>query len=266
MSGTRGSSLVWGGLLVLAGVLFLLGNLGVLNGVDWSLVWPLALIAVGVWLILVRVGPGAAAAGVDSAEARGTLSRAKLELALGGARLQVRGADLGEQLYRVHVDHTSAAPEVGLDRQAGTLRIAQRADWLPGLRRIFVDAELSSALPWAVSCATGAISAEFDLAALQLTSFDCRTGGSRIGLKLGAPRGAVPVRVEGGALTVELTRPPGVAVLVKASGGAVHLSADGSAQHGIGTREWRSPGFDAAADRYEVVLAGAATTITVGTA
>lgn len=37
-----------GGLILIAiGVLFLLKNVGVLEGIDWGIIWPLAVIAVG---------------------------------------------------------------------------------------------------------------------------------------------------------------------------------------------------------------------------
>ena len=53
---TRNPSLFWGVVLVVLGVLFLLANTGVLDRINWDFVWPLALIAVGVWLIARRVG------------------------------------------------------------------------------------------------------------------------------------------------------------------------------------------------------------------
>lgn len=41
-------------LLVAVGVIFLLGNLGVLRGLDWKYIWPLIIIALGVYLISQR--------------------------------------------------------------------------------------------------------------------------------------------------------------------------------------------------------------------
>ena len=53
---TRDPSIFWGVILVVLGILFLLGTTGVLNEVNWSYVWPVIIIAVGVWLIASRVG------------------------------------------------------------------------------------------------------------------------------------------------------------------------------------------------------------------
>jgi hypothetical protein len=259
----RNPGLFWGGALVIVGVLFLLANLGVLNDVTWNVVWPVALIAVGVWLLLARVGPGGASADVDSAEPRDGLEKARLEIAVGAAQIDVRSEALDEQLYRVHIEHAGTPPDVKLDRTTGTLRISQRVDMFMGARRLHIDAKLSNAIPWDVSCSTGAIRGDFDLSSTTVGEFTCRTGASRIDVMLGRPKGTVPVRVEGGALTVNFVRPAGVAVRVQASGGAVQLHADGSRQDGLGTKSWRSDGFDAAPDRYDVTVSGGALNVDV---
>jgi phage shock protein PspC (stress-responsive transcriptional regulator) len=41
-------------LLVIVGAAFLLGNLGVFRGLDWKYIWPLVVIALGVYLIAQR--------------------------------------------------------------------------------------------------------------------------------------------------------------------------------------------------------------------
>jgi cell wall-active antibiotic response 4TMS protein YvqF len=260
---SRSPGLFWGGLLVILGVLFLLANLGVLNNLDWNVVWPVLLIALGIWLLVARIGPGGAAADVDSAEPRDGLERAKLEVSVGAGRLEVQAQPLDDQLYRVHIEHAGTAPDVRLDRAGGTLRIAQRADWFMGARRFHVDAKLTDAIPWEVSCSTGAIRGDFDFTSATLSGFSCRTGASTVNLVLGAPKGMVPVRVEGGALTVNVMRPAGAAVQVQANGGAVQLRADGSRQDGLGARSWKSDGFDASSDRYDVTVAGGALNVDV---
>jgi hypothetical protein len=51
----RGRSGLWtGGILILLGVIFLLGNLGLLWWWRWDVFWPLVLIAFGIWLIVRR--------------------------------------------------------------------------------------------------------------------------------------------------------------------------------------------------------------------
>lgn len=261
---SRAPGYFWGVVLVVLGLLFLAANTGALDNIDWNLAWPVLIIALGVWLLVVRAGPGSAARVVDASEPRDGLAAGKLEIAVGGARIDVRSAPLADQLYRVHIDHSGPQAEARLDRATGTLRVSQPVTWAIGSnRRLYIDAQLSDALPWTVSCSTGAVRGVFDLTSGQVAGFDCRTGASRIALNLPGPKGQVPVRIEGGGLRVDITRPAGTAMRVQASGGAVRLTADGMRQDGIGNREWRSQGFDAAVDRYEVTVAGGAATVTV---
>jgi hypothetical protein len=259
----RGPSLFWGGFLVIIGVLLLLANTGVLANVDWNYVWPVLLIALGLWLILARIGPGGATGAVDTSDSRDGLTRARLDVAVGSGRIQARSAALGEQLYKAHIEHAGTAPEVKLDRSTGTLRISQRLDWFAGARRLRIDAQLADAIPWEIGLSTGAIRGEFNLASTSLTAFDCRTGASQVDLTVGTPKGSVPIRVEGGALTVNIVRPTGTPIRIQASGGAVQLRADGSRQDGIGSRDWRSPEYDSAADRYDVTVSGGALSVSI---
>ena len=259
----RNPGVIWGGILVIVGILFLLGNLNI--NIHLDLLWPVFLILIGVWLLAARVGPGANYADVDSAEPRDGITRATLDLAVGAGEVQVRSADLGDQLYRAHIEHQGAAPEVRLDRGGNVLKISTRLDWFMGPRRLRIDTQISDAVTWDVRCSTGAIRAEFDLSTTQLTGFECRTGASRITVNLPAPKGVVPVRVDGGALRVDLIRPAGTAIKVVSTGGALQLRADGTHQDGFGNREWRATGFDSATDRYEVSVAGGALNVNVST-
>lgn len=253
----------WGLVLVALGVLFLLANTGVLASVDWNYVWPVVLIGLGVWLILARIGPGSASGSVDSSEPREGLQQARLEIAVGAGQVDVRAAPVGERLYQARLEHAGSSPQIKLDRSTGTVRVSQRLDWFIGARRIRLDAQLSDAIPWQVSCATGAIRGAFDLASTTLTGFDCQTGASRIDLYLGPPKGVVPLRIQGGGLTVNVVRPAGAAIKVFAAGGAVQLRGDGSRQDGVGSRAWSSTGADVASDRYELSVSGGAITVNV---
>jgi Domain of unknown function (DUF5668) len=261
----RGPSFFWGGVLVILGVLFLLANTGVLENVNWDYVWPVLLILIGLWLIAARIGPLGGSSDIDSADFREELAKAKLEIAVGSGRVAVRSAAIADQLYKTHIEHAGPAPEVKLDRASGTVRISQRLDWFAGARRLRIDAQVTDAIPWEVSCSTGAIRGDFDLSTTELSAFDCRTGASQIDLTVGVPKGNIPIRIEGGALTVSIARPAGVAIRVHASGGAVQIRADGARLDGIGTRDWRSHEFDAAVDGYDVTVQGGALSVNVST-
>jgi hypothetical protein len=258
----RGPSYFWGGVLVLVGVLALLGNLNLLDNVNWNYVWPVLLIALGAWLIVVRRLPGGPAtyAGGSAAERsdpREGIAKARLELALGTAEVDIRGAALSDQLYRAKIDSHGQPPEVQLDRSTGTVRISQHGAWMMGgWGRVELDVQLSDALPWEVIAKTGTIKGGIDLSTAVLSRFECDSGSSKLELSVSRPTGEVPIRIEGGSVRVRLRRPSGTAIRVQAAGGSIRLVADGVRQGGFGTVVWQSPGSESATDRYEVRFSG----------
>ena len=49
--------MAFGYLLILVGAIFFLSNAGIFRGVQWQIVWPLVVIALGVLLLVQRVRP-----------------------------------------------------------------------------------------------------------------------------------------------------------------------------------------------------------------
>jgi Domain of unknown function (DUF5668) len=260
---SRNPSIFWGGLLVVLGSLFLLANTGVLNQINWDVIWPVALIAVGLWMVAARLASGTPAMGAGGSEARNGLESCKLEIAVGSARIDVRSAALGDQLYVLRLDRSGSHPDVYFDRSTATLRISRSEGWFGWAGTARVEAQLSEQVRWQVDCRTGAVRGVFDLATAQVAGFDCKTGSSHLDLSLPAPHGLVPVHVEGGSVHLDVSRPTDAAMSVTATGAAVHLTADGVTQYGMGSREWRSTASDGASDRFELVVAGGAANVTV---
>jgi hypothetical protein len=259
---SRRPSYFWGSALVVVGVLLLLGNTGVLNNVSWDYVWPVLLIAFGVWLIVGRMLPRgvptySGSAAVDRSDPRDGLAKAKLKIEVGGSRLDVRGAALGDLLYRARIDHSGAPPEVQLDRSTGTVRISQGGNWMVGgWGRMQLDVQLNDAVLWEVDIDSGSVRGTVDLSTVPIAKFECDSASSRIDLSVSKPAGEVPIRVEGGSVDVRLRRPTGTAVRVNTAGGSIRITADGVRQNGFGSLAWQSPGSDASSDRYDVRFSG----------
>src|SRR5438105_4552989 len=197
-AGPAGSSrpgLFWPVVLVGAGVVALLFNLGYLN---WSVVsritafWPLLLILLGAQLLLqgrlsrrlaaatgavlvvlvllaIMAGiasiPGANGGATPSRTTSysgsiGSLSRARLDLSLGATQLAVDSADLGADLYRASITLPRGETPTVTAADNGTLSIA--APNRSGLSWPFLDVQrrlqlpLSNHLPWRIDANTGA--------------------------------------------------------------------------------------------------------------
>jgi hypothetical protein len=253
----------WGGALVVVGSMLLLGNLGFLDNVNWNYVWPAALIAAGVWILLVRVHPRGAPtyaghAPVERSDPKLDLTKAKVQIAVEWARLDIRGAALGEQLYLARLEHSHTPPDVVLDRTTGTVRISPPDKKLAvGLGRVGFDLQLNDAVSWEVHIDSGSVRGAVDLSGVTVTGFECHSASSKIDLKLSKPTGEVPINAEGGSVQVQLHLPPEAEARVSAKGGSVRLTVDGARQGGgLADQTWQTPGFDAATDRFDASFSG----------
>jgi len=296
---TRYRSFFWPAVLILAGVVALLVNIGALS-VDRLILlvnlWPLILIVVGLEIIVRRGFHGTsadvaaalvvivAAAGaaayvainpsptatskMDVSAPVGDLHRASLEVDVGSATIDVSGgSDLGSLLYRAHVEYPGPKPDITLDRSTGVLRISQNTNFPFGFAngRFSLSVQLNEAVSWKVDENTGASKDRINLANVKVSAISVNTGASSEEMTLGPPTGIVPVEVNGGALTVHIHRPSGTEASVQVSGGADSLDADGHSQHGIGDLTYESGGFSGASDGYRITVNGGACTVTLDT-
>lgn len=285
----------WPAVLILAGVIALLANAGIVSTDRLALLpdlWPVILIVIGLEIIARRGLQGAsadvaavlivvvAAVGalgyvalapnpgathtLDASNPLGELSHAALEVDVGAATITVSGStSLEGKLYQAHIVYAGSKPEVSVDPSNATLTIAQ-GNTRFGLqaRHFTLDLQLNTTIPWTITSNGGASTATYSLAAVRVRSMDISTGASREDITLGPPSGNVPITINGGALTVHIHRPAGAAASVKVSGGAISLDFDGRQQHAFGSLgQTASTG----ADMYTVEVNGGACTVTMDT-
>ncbi len=83
-------------------------------------------------------------------------------------------------------------------------------------------------------------------------------------MTLPPPSGTVPLRVLGGADGLTVRRPKGAATRVRVSGGASEVVFD-EQRHGAvgGETSLQSPGYEHAADRYDVEVSGGVRGLTI---
>lgn len=188
----------------------------------------------------------------------GTVDAGHLVFTRGATHLALGTDGSMEDLYRAGFD--GKVPEVRLD--GGTVTVKYR----PSFRPTRGEMTLSARVPWAIKARMGMSDVVADLEDLELTRLEISLGASNIEVRLPHPKGAVPIRIGGGASNVELIRPAGVPVRVRIGGGVsklaiddFHLGASG------GKTDWRSPDYDEAEGRYDIEIGAGASKITVRT-
>jgi hypothetical protein len=295
----RYRSFFWPLILIVIGLIALLVDLNVISAdrlYRLADLWPLILVVIGLELIARRALHGVAvdvatalilliAAGAavgyvsvgpaipggtqtfDASDPIGNLSAATLQVDVGAVNMTVTGnSSLGSDLYRAHIQYSGPKPTVTLDKSSGNLRIAQQGGFaIFGNRRFVVDLQINPTATWSIVVHSGAATDTFNLSTVKVGSIEMSTGASREDIILGPPKGIVPIRMNGGALTVHVHRPSGTEVSAHVTGGAVNLTADGHHEGGVGNLGWQSDGFATATDAYRIEVRGGASTVSVDT-
>jgi hypothetical protein len=194
---------------------------------------------------------------------RGEVASARLVFPSGVApRLDVRSAPLGDELARGRFP--DPAPRVALQEEELSLDYHGLFRWFFLGRYPDGALEISDALPWSIDVEGGVAKADFDLRTVPLRRFEVSGGAAKVELRLGAPRGLVPVRLTGGAAKLRLVLPPGVAARLRITGGAAHLAfLDQSLTAVGGGLALTSRGFDEKGDGYDIKIGGGAARLAI---
>ena len=123
---------------------------------------------------------------------------------------------------------------------------------------------LNAAFPWAIAVRGGVSKVNGDLRTLSLSSFTISGGASEVTLDLPQPSGVVMLRIIGGASNILLRRPAHSAARVAVRGGSSRLTLDEQHFGGIGgNTQLETPGASLSRDRYEIMIEGGASNLTV---
>jgi hypothetical protein len=194
----------------------------------------------------------------------GSATVGRLQFVRGAANVTIRADPGMGDLYRARF----GGPEPDVRAEDGTVtvrypRTLNPLDW----RKRSADVALNGSIPWRIAFGGGGLSGlDADLGGLRLESFEVDGGASRVELMLPEPSGTVPIRVEGGASDLTVQRPKGVAASVRVGDGASRLALDGQRLGAVGGEtRLESPDYASATDRYEVVVTGGASNVSVVT-
>ncbi len=252
----RRSTVFWGSILILIGVLLLLDNVLAIDVGD--LIWPLVLIALGLWILWgVLAGRGS----IEAEEATIPLEGA------GQARVRIHhGAG------RLRLDSSAGPGELatgtfggGLDyrvsREGDTLDVLMRMPrsfppfavpwmWGPG-RTLDWSFGLNSQIPLSLDFEIGANDARLDLTGLRVTDLRLQSGASSTDLKLPANAGHTQAVIKTGAASVTVHVPSGVAARIRTSGGLASIQVDRDRFPKTGG-VYQSPDYDTATNKVDI--------------
>lgn len=258
----KSSTIFWGLALVVVGLALLAGNL--LNINIWAYLWPVALILTGLWILFgsrlrnnkeietltvplegaaaarVRIDHGAGRLVISGGAAPDNLAEGTFGGGVNFKRVKIGDAAEVEFLF----------PEINFP------------DWAPGDSRVW-DVHLNDRVPITLAINTGAGETRADLSGLNVTGVTLKTGASSVDLTLPSVAGSTQVKVEGGATSVNIHVPEGVAARIHTDSGLSSINVDTlrfARQDGGG---YVSPDFNTAAKKVELSIEVGVGSVTV---
>ena len=261
----------WALILILAGVAFLLENIGILPGNAWDFIWPLVLIALGLSFLFGR-GRRPRSSIVDDTLPLDGATSARVTLSHGGGRLIVTAGGRDDRLYSGRFGGAVARTV----RRAGdqlevTLRPEPR-DWT-GWAGSWQRGGGEGMLDWTIafnpgvnltlSIESGAAKTDLDLSSLRVVELLLQTGVSATTVILPASAGATQATIKAGVASVHLTIPAGVAARIEGQMGLGAFNVD-ERRFPRNDKIYESPDYASATNRIEVNIQGGLGAINVG--
>lgn len=223
---------IWGLILLLIGALLLLDNLGYLAflGVSvWQLIWPTALIGLGVWFLIgARFVPSSETREVTIA--REGAGEAKLQIEYGAGEVLL---DAGPPLDPLLTGTFDGGVSENVTRTGDRAQVSLSSPsvtwgpwhWGPHMRRRW-DIRVARDIPLDMVVKTGASDCRFNLEHLRVTRLRLDTGASSIHVTLPAEAGTTEVTGASGAASLQLRIPRGVAARIQTEGGLSSTTVD----------------------------------------
>ncbi len=248
----RGAELI-GIVLIAIGVVYLLGSFGVIR-VAWGVIWPIVLIGIGAIILYSALRPSRRRPST-AAVARESAARLELDLSVGAGRFRLEGGATAGNVLEVASTNEDIATRVDREGDRAIVRLRQDFAWWPDAWRSVSDwtVRLAADVPTILAMNAGAGDFLVDLSGITLAAARLQVGAAQARIVLPRPRGAVEIRVSGGATQLTFSPPPGVEYRVEATGGLT--SVDGLTQ---------SAGYATAADRVLVRFSGGAASVKIG--
>jgi len=226
----RRGNLFWGIVIVLAGVLPLMEQFGVLKIPFWALFWPLVVILFGAWLILAPVifkpdtrerPVSVPLEGAQEAKVRLTHAAGKLEVKAlpNGSTDLLSGTCIGAVNVEVNRDGNKVKARLHADRSGywGVNMQRYGLHWQVGLNQnVPIDLKVKG----------GASETFMDLADVKVTELEVETGASSTEVTLPARAGFTKASFKFGAASMKIRVPEGVSAHIEVNSGLSGTNVD----------------------------------------
>ncbi|GEM_PF-144362 len=258
----RNGGIFWGIVLTGAGGLLLLSNLRIIQISIWSALWPLFLIAIGMWIILgvaSRQGEAVTEVRQVSVPLEGA-EKAEVHINYNAGRIHLngsRGVEAGQAMAGsfaggIACTAKRAGAKLDLKMESTAVHLSLPWNWGPHSREWVFG--LNGDIPLALDINTGANEAFFDLSPLRVTDLKVETGASSTKMILPAHAGHTQAKVKTGASSMSVHVPSSTALRVRKKGELSTITVDTAHYPLVGEGLYQSPDYDTAANKIDLEI------------
>lgn len=255
-------------IFILIGAVLLLSNLGFLAVDPIELItnlWPLLLIAIGLYVIWMFVRPlRTPQGGVTVSEKLGGAARADVSVNFGAGELRITSLKDDENLFE---GDFLSKPEKSVDRSGDLVKVKlSRSQWmLPPFFPAYRDdwrLRLNRRIAITLRLNTGASTVLADLSENLIDWVEVNTGASDVTVKLPKASGYTRAIVKGGATNIKLEIPDGVGAKIRSTGALGSLAVDERRFPRLDSG-FASPDYESASNRVDIEISTGVSSVTV---
>jgi hypothetical protein len=247
-------NIFWGVILIVLAALLLLSQNGLISGSIFNYFWPLAIIALGVWLIIGFFTRNRTVEGKNFSMPLEGAASAYVKLNHAAGRLNMHsGAETGELFHGTFGGGLYTNSHRENDRLDVKIRTPQQFwAWWPG-ESLDWDISLNRDVPISLKIDSGASASVLDLSDLKVTDLDIDTGASSTELTLPANAGNTHVDIDTGASSLKVTVPAGVAASIRVKSGIASVNVNSRFAR-IDGNLYRSDDYNTASNRVDMTI------------
>lgn len=255
----RRNGIFFGVVIILAGVLLLAINLGVITARVWSFFWPIVIVLLGVWFLLRPVlQKNQPLDSVLSDIPLDGASRGEIVFEHGAGRLQVdSSARAGELFNGTFLGGVTTNVQRGSDSAKAILKTPEdlifAGPWNVGQYGFEWNVGVTPEIPLKLYFKTGASESILDLSGVKATDISVETGASSCELTLPANAGMTFVQIKSGMASMKIKIPSGVAANIHVKSSLSGFNIDPIRFNRNGDN-YRSNDYDTALNKVDISI------------
>jgi hypothetical protein len=192
----------------------------------------------------------------------GALRQARLVVVSSASGLELAGDAPPQTLFQAHFGRGN--PQSWLQNGIVTVAYSARRFSVGQRRQSQARIALNSSIPWEIELRHSVTRLQADLAQTQIDSLDILGSASHCRLRLARPAGTTFIYIAGGVSHSLLALPADTAVRLQIGGAASGLRFEGQqVRAAVSETRLESAGFEDAASRYDICIAGAASNLVI---